>query len=43
VDSTIEPEDAGVLLKLQADKWEANVHGSAELLLLSNIPVGFLG
>jgi hypothetical protein len=38
VDYTVEPEDAGVLLKLQADGWEANVHASAgELLLLSDI------
>jgi len=38
MDYTVEPEDAGVLLKLQADEWEANVHASAEeLLLLSNI------
>ena len=38
MDYTVEPQDAGVLLKLQADEWEANVHASAEeLLLLSNI------
>ena len=38
MDYTLEPEDAGVQLKLQADGWEANVHASAEeLLLLSNI------
>jgi len=38
MDYTVEPEDAGVLLKLQTDEWEANVHASAEeLLLLSNI------
>jgi len=38
MDYTVEPEDAGVLLKLQADEWEANVHASAdELLLLANI------
>jgi len=38
VDYALEPEDAGVLLKLQADGWEANVHASAEeLLLLADI------
>ena len=38
VDYTLEPEHAGVLLKLQADAWEANVHASAEeLLLLADI------
>jgi hypothetical protein len=38
VDYTLEPDDAGVLLKLQGDEWEANVHASAEeLLLLCNI------
>jgi len=38
MDYTVEPEDASVLLKLQADEWEANVHASAEeLLLLANI------
>ena len=38
VDYAVEREDAGFLLKLQADDWEANVHASAEeLLLLSDI------
>ena len=38
VDYTVAPEDGGVLLKLQADEWEANVHALAEeLLLLSDI------
>jgi hypothetical protein len=38
VNYTLEPEEAGVLLKLQADQWEANVHASADdLLRLSDI------
>jgi len=38
VDYSVEPEDAGFLLKLQSEEWEANVHASAdELLRLSNI------
>ena len=38
MDYTVAPEDGGVLLKLQADEWEANVHALAEeLLLLSDI------
>jgi hypothetical protein len=38
VDFTVEPEGAGLLVKLQTAEWEANVHASTEeLLRLSEI------
>jgi hypothetical protein len=38
VDFTVEPEGAGLLVKLQTAEWEANVHASTEeLLRLSDI------